>query len=710
MTRIELLAVLLLEGSMAHRFLPLVLPLVLLLGTPASAALEPMEPAHLPLLVTVGSPRLAPDGQAVVFSSARQDFTSDREVQEIKLAVTRTGGTETIGEGSRPRFSPDGSRLAFVSERDGGKPAIWLYEIATRESRKLVDLHPSEHFLGHEADKGFVWSPKGDAIAYLSAEPQAPDEGGGGPASDVKVVSRILYKTRTGLSDGRPTHVWWVATAGPEAGKPRLLTPGTFDEHSISISPDGGEIVFVSNRSADPDGTHVDDLWVVEAASGKVRRLTETAGTEMRPAWSPDGSQIAYLATRGSTNTKDSQVEDPHVFVMPATGGTARDLSAALDRRPHALLWHPNGDSLWFAVDDQGRRPIVRLPVPKAGNAAEGEPVAKRFTDGFFSTGELSFDRDGSTLAYLKSDLTHPAEVFATQVKARRTHQVTQENRPFLARVAIQNADTIWAERPDGARVQAWLMKPAGFRQAGKYPLVLWVHGGPHGMVGYGFSERYQILAGSGLGVLFVNPRGSTGYGQAFGSAALSDWGGVDYQDLLAALDQAIQEYPWIDDQRLGVAGGSYGGYMTNWVVTQTGRFRAAASFAGLSNLVSFYGTSLYPDLIEVEFGGKPWEGDNYLELWQRSPLAHVAKVSTPTLFLHGENDNDVPIEQAEEMYMALEKRGVDTLLVRYPGEGHGVRKPSHVADFYRRLFDWFGKYLQPAKPVLRPAEEAPPG
>ena len=236
-------------------------------------------------------------------------------------------------------------------------------------------------------------------------------------------------------------------------------------------------------------------------------------------------------------------------------------------------------------------------------------------------------------------------------------------------------------------------MKPVGWRASERYPLILSIHGGPHGMYGYAFNPAFQVYAAQGYAVLYLNPRGSSGYGQKFSDGTLNEWGGGDYRDLMAGVDEALRRYSWIDRDRLGVTGGSYGGFMTNWIITQTARFKAAVSVASVSNLISFYSTSLYQDLIHAEFGGFPW--DNYELLWQWSPLRYVKQALTPTLFIHGEQDNDVHITQAEEMYMALRRRGVETVFVRYPREGHGLREPKHRVDALERTLAWFDKFLK---------------
>ena len=295
---------------------------------------------------------------------------------------------------------------------------------------------------------------------------------------------------------------------------------------------------------------------------------------------------------------------------------------------------------------------------------------------GRFQARSFTFDANGTTMAFLRTDDAHPAEVFVSTADGKNARQISNDNKAFLAGVSLPNVEEFWFDSFDGTRVQGWVMKPVGAEPGKQYPSILNIHGGPHSTAfGFTWIELHQLAAGAGYGVVFINPRGSVGYGQAFSDGSVLNWGGGDYKDLMLGLDAAIKANPWIDTTRLGVTGGSYGGFMTNWAITQTHRFKAAVASASLSNLISFYGTSLYTDLIESEFNMMPW--DNYPLLWQWSPLAHVKHATTPTLFIHGEADNDVPITQAEEMYTALRKLGVAATLARYPGEGHGFHRPS---------------------------------
>jgi dipeptidyl aminopeptidase/acylaminoacyl peptidase len=652
--------------------------LLALLGTaqPLSAQQHPMTLADLPLLQGVSNPALSPDGESLAYVRSSTDYDANRSSSDVVLVSTSDGGERVIAAGSSPKWSPDGTTIALLGS-EGGRRGIVLYEVRTGQTRFLAPVHVTDHHLGR-VSKNFEWSPDGTQIAYLGAEPPNPSP----PTSDVMAFDRILYKTRTSFSDNRRTHVWLVPVAG---GEPRVLTPGDYDEHSISWSPDGTKIAFISSHAEDPDDNYRDDLWTVDVALGVMTQLTETLGTEFQPAWSPDGGFIAYRATTRSINTKDSQAEDSQLWVIAADGGAASDLTGKLDRRVSEIAWHPDSHQIYFTAGDRGVTAVYRVP-------AEGGAI-ERVTAGENQVRQYSIDGRGRTMAYVASDMTHPPEIWLADVDGNNARQLTNVHKSVLEQVLFQDAETFWFDSFDGTPIQGWLMQPVGFREGLSYPLVLYIHGGPHGMYGYGFSLRFQLLAAEGYAILFINPRGSSGYGQRFADGTLLNWGGGDYKDLMAGVDHALVRYSWLDEDRLGVIGGSYGGYMTNWVITQTNRFKAAVTRASVSNLISFYGTSLYQLLIEVEFNGRAY--DNYPLLWQWSPLAHVKNVTTPTLFLHGVNDHDVPITQAEEMYIALRKLGVEATLVRYPGEGHGIRGPQHQLDFNRRISDWFNRFLK---------------
>jgi dipeptidyl aminopeptidase/acylaminoacyl peptidase len=388
----------------------------------------------------------------------------------------------------------------------------------------------------------------------------------------------------------------------------------------------------VSNRERDPDARFNYDLFVVNARTGQERRLSQTPGVEIGPVWSPDGESIAYTATRREMTTIDSVAEDTHLWLTDRTGGKHHEVSASLDRRVTSPHWSNDGQSLFFLAGDHGKQLIFRV-------RRDGSQVSTLF-DQAVQIGSLTMA--ASQLAFTITRATVPTEIGTLGDQGGEVRPLTRINEEFTREWDLGQPETLRYWSFDATPVEGWLLRPSGFERQKRFPCILSIHGGPHGMFGYGFNFAHQLFASQGYAVLYLNPRGSSGYGQKFSDGCVGNWGGSDYRDLMAGVEHAIAQFPWIDAKRLGVTGGSYGGFMTNWIVTQTPRFRAALPVASLSNLISFYATSLYQDLIHAEFNGFPW--DNFDLLWRYSPLRYVKNAETPMLFIHGEADNEVHI------------------------------------------------------------------
>jgi dipeptidyl aminopeptidase/acylaminoacyl peptidase len=616
---------------------------------------------------------------------------------------------------SNPRWSPDSKSVAFLAEHEG-LSGLWVATIERRQPRFLVPLQQTNFFITY-AGESFAWSPDGKVIAYISASDDLPSAEGtlhSEGKDDPRVIERLQFKSRTSFSDRLRTHVYLTFVDNPE---PRQLTSGAFYDHAVTFSPRGDEVAFLSNHESDPDANNNSDIFAVDL-HGQIRQITSTKGCEFEPSWSPDGKWIAYTATKRDVTTIDSVAEDAHVWMIDAAGGGGRELTADLDRRARSPRWSSDSRFIFFLAGDHGCttifgvKPGARASQQVLGNAVDRDfllatpsvaglkasinqyqvsnfSVAQRRISSNNATDPFSF---GSLIAFTLSTISWPGEVWLQGVPfdGRR---VTRHNEGFVRSARLVEPEEITFKSFDGTRIQAWLMRPLDWRADRKYPLILSIHGGPHGMSGWALNPAFQVYAARGYAVLYINPRGSAGYGQNFSDGTLNEWGGGDYKDLMAGVDEALRQNSWIDPDRMGVTGGSYGGFMTNWIITQTPRFRAAVAAASLSNLISFYSTSLYQDLIHAEFAGFPW--DNFELLWQWSPLRYVKQVQTPTLFIHGEQDNDVHITQAEEMYMALRRRGIESVLVRYPREGHGLREPRHRVDALQRTLAWFDRYLK---------------
>jgi dipeptidyl aminopeptidase/acylaminoacyl peptidase len=633
----------------------------------------------------ISGARLLPDSSYIVCVISIPDRNENTIIEHIGLMNLADNELRLLTEGTSPQWSDDGFTFAYIAE-DQGLPGIWLYNIKEDTKQFLAHLYYSDRFVDHYASNNFCWSSDGKAIAYVSADPFIPPVEN--PVS--RECTDLLYKTkggrgRPGYADERRTHIWLIEVAGK---KKRRLFTSSYNEHSISFSPDNSKIAFISNHSGHPDLNQWSDVFSADIATGEVTKISNEEGSAFQPQWSPDGNYIAYLGIKSKISTNDSPAEDTQLYIVPAVGGEAKCLTRFLNRRVEQVSWHPSSDFIYFTAGNSGSTLLYRVSI--ASHRIEIIISAEGKINEYF------ISKDGNQLIYIHTDTIHLPDLFLYDFEEERKIRLTNFREDLLNNCTLQPAESFWYKSFDDTEIQGWIIKPANFNTNNRFPLVLVIHGGPHNMFGFEFEDRMQILSANGYGVLFINPRGSHGYGQEFSNGCMKAWGGGDYNDLMKGVDYVIENYQWVDPERLGVTGQSYGGYMTNRIITKTKRFAAAVADGSISNLISFAGTSLYHSLLESEYQGSVY--DHLDELWKASPLRDVKNVSTPVLFLHGETDNEVPVSQADEMFVALKKLGIETSLVHYVGEGHGWRpdlKPRSRIDLLRRMVNWFDQYLK---------------
>lgn len=629
---------------------------------------------------------MCPDGESFFVTVSErnpQNFQSSSSLWLFPLAGGEPKSLLSLqGSISNPKWSPDGKKIAFFSSEKEGF-GLWVMARDGSMKKKLTDLEKSNAYLGMRG-KELCWSPDGKKIAYNAAGPRYYDHNfsptNPPTGNDVMVIDRLLYKAFYYYSDMRRTYVYVIPADG---GKPEQISFGEYDYHSISWSPDGKRIACISNRTGKDDYNANNDLCLLSTEGKSMIQLTRTIGPEYWPVWSPDGSKIAYLQRIRDHRSKESDAENYKVCVIRAKGGDPVNLTAPLDQWSTSPVWSSDSKQVYFTAQNTGRVCLYVAPV-------EGGKVTPLIED-YGQVGGFGLKKNGE-IFFIYQDFARPAEVYRL-LSGGKKEQLTSFNQKFTAEVEIVIPEEFTCKSFDGLQIEGWIMKPLDFKEGKKYPLILNVHGGPHGQYGYNISAFYQYLAANGYAVMFTNPRGSTGYGQKFSDGCVGDLGGGDYKDVMACVDYVLGKYKFIDPQKLGVTGGSYGGYLTNWIITQNNRFKAAVPVASISNLISDWGTDSNTDWFESDGGFMPFE--NYEKAWAMSPLKYVTNCKTPTLFIHGAWDFCVNLGQAEEMYTALKKLGIDAVLAIYPNEGHGLRQPEHIVDYHQRALAWFKKYLK---------------
>ena len=663
-------------------------------------------PEHYYQLVGVGGVAVSPNGAYVAFtvtSVVEEDNRRHREVWLQPLAGGRPAGeafrvTSSNEESSGPRWSPDGSLLAFSSTRGDDPNPVWFIR---------MDRPAGEAFHIEGVDAPPVWSPDGSRITFVKV-PGGDEEEGDGPAArrgwiapnavsrtldaerfNGRVVTSMRYK-RDGQLFFQPHYLTrdkrQLMVVDASGGTPRQLTRLAFNAGQPVWSEDGRVIFFTGDEREDDElkSENTGDIWAVDPRGGTVRRLTSNPGSESAPAVSPDGRTLAFLSTPGRGTQTDLLLAelgpDGHFRGQP------RNLTAGWDLRPGAPMWTADGSAVFFSAGTMGDSHLFR--------AVDGQPVAQ-VTHGARRLSSFSFSAAGDVMAFTATDAVTPAELYLGSPDGTTEQKVTGFNDEWLSRVLLMPAEELTWTTEDGTEVQGWVVRPVGFAEGGSYPMILKIHGGPHSAYGNTFFPTFHVLSAAGFFVLYTNPRGSSGYGHDFQYATRGEWGIVDREDYLAGVDAALAAYPEIDPNRLGVSGGSYGGFMTNWLTATTDRFHAAVTSRSITNWESWWGMSDAQGLTEYEFYGPPWE---QRDLYRRlSPISYVENVVAPTLIIHSENDYRTPIGDGEQWFMSLMKLGVPVELVRYPRSSHGLSRtgePWLLVDRLERIRSWFEHYL----------------
>ncbi|HVB36305.1 MAG TPA: S9 family peptidase [Candidatus Acidoferrales bacterium] len=644
----------------------------------------------------LSDPQVSPDGKWVAYVVATPDMRANHSLSNIWI-VPANGGEERqltrSGSNSRPRWSPDGKKIAFLSSRDG-VTQIYVMSVYGGEASRVT-------FLSTDVDNE-LWSPDGKWMAFVSrvypdcrddACNKARDEAAAKNPVKAHIATHLLYRHWTAWADGKRSHLFVTALA---KGTPRDLTPGgDYDvppfnlgaPEAIAFSPDGREICFTADTQKDEALSTNGDLFTVPVSGeSQPKRITTNKGDDWGPAYSPDGKWIAYR----SQMTAGYESDRWRLMLYNRSNGAYTDLMTNFDRNIETYAWSPDSQTIYFQAEDKAEMPIYSIV------AAPGNSPKTVVADGFNE--EFSLSGDGKRIVFSRSSIAYPAELFSANPDGTGVRQITHQNAALLAPLEMPAAEPFWFMGANNTKVEGLLLKPPHFDATKKYPMLLLVHGGPQGAWDdeWGYRWNPEVMAAPGYVIVMINPTGSTGYGQKFTDEIQSDWGGKPYVDLMDGVDYAIAHFPFIDGTRLAEAGGSYGGYMTDWIATHTGRFRCLISHAGPYDLVSMYGATEELWFVEHDLRGTPWSNPEGYAKWSPSTYAAaLGKFHTPMLVIDGELDYRVPYTQDLELFTALQRQDVPSKLIIFPDEGHWVLKPQNSRLWYHEFLGWLATYLK---------------
>ena len=655
-------------------------------------------------LVGLSDPHISMDGNSVAYVLSTVDRKRNKRVSSIWIVPV--DGAEKPKQfvaktpARYPRWSPDGKWLAYISaaeispdsanagsqsklantpaKKSGPKAQVWLVSRDGTAPRQITDFQSGV--------SAFDWSPDSNRLVVVA---KTAGEEQSGNHSDVRHYTSMVYKRNgVGWFDHDDGHLWVVPLS---SGKAQQITFGKdLEDSDPKWSPNGKSIAYVEENRGDNlrQTLDVTEILTVPADGGNPRRISQQDVEAQKPAWSPNSQLIAYAAARSTS-------EMSLLWIADASGNHPARLASDADLFPTEVHWTSDG-ALWFGAANHGTASFYRI--------APGSAHAALAVGGERALHEASFSVKTGKVVFLANDPLHPPELFAASLQDQGEHQLTFHNQALLAQLDLQTVETLNFRGADGLPIQGFFMKPLGWHPGGHYPMILAIHGGPSGMFGEMWEMDLQLYAAQGWAVLFCNPRGSSGYGMKFQRDVAGQWGGQPYEDLMDGVDFALAKYSWIDRNRLGVVGWSYGGFMTDWIITQTHRFKAAISIAGISDLISVEGTR------DFAYGhSRDFDGDvfTHFDLYRKySAIFHANNVTTPTLFLQGDADYRVPESQSEEYFRALKHFGVPAELVLFPRENHMLpvaAEPRHLVESYQWRLYWFKRYLANSSSNIEP-------
>ena len=702
------------KTSASYRFYVALAIVIFLQGLAPSQTADkrPFTFEDMMALKRVGGPQVSPDGKWVLFSAVHVNLAENRKTPHLWIVSLAGGESQQLtfdqaGE-DRGRWSPDGQKILFVSARDGGSQ-LWMATFdpntgkLTGDPRKITTLST-------EADGG-MWSPDGKNILFTSqVHPDCADDACNKmrddqqAASKVKamIFTRLFYRHWNSYTKFKRSHLFVVPASG---GAAKDITPGDHDvppfslggQDMYAISPDGQEVAFTSNVDEVEATSTNNEIFVVPISGGTPKKISTSPGSDSTPLYSPDGRYLAWrMQERGGYESDRFRL-----VVYERKSGQIRNLTEAFDRWVEAIAWSPDSGRIYFTSEDKGEIPIYRVAVNRqVGLAGKGGhlPAMGQYPVEEISRGsndELVFSPDGKTLVFTRMSIQAPNEIYKLAIGSKEAEKLSHLNDPVLAQVAMPPLEPFWFVGAAGAKVEGFLLKPPGFDPGKKYPMKFLIHGGPQGAWGEEWSYRWnaELLAANGYLTVMINPRGSTGYGQQFIDEINGDWGGRPFVDLMRGLDYVEKMYPFVDKEHECALGASYGGYMINWLLGHTNRFKCLVSHDGMFNAESAYGSTEELWFNEWEFRGTPWTNRALYRKW--SPHEYAAEFKTPTLVVHGQLDYRLDVSEGFQLFTTLQRLKVPSKMLYFPDEGHWVLKPQNSQLWYKTVNEWVDQYLK---------------